>query len=68
MNLKEQIEKHEKAIKILLLIAECERLIEVHDIQLNHQVLYKWNAKRKEVNERIKARLERYYNSSFKIN
>lgn len=72
MDPKEQIEKHEKAIKILLLIGECERLIEMHSKYLNNQKgrcsTYVWNLNRKELNERIKAKLERYYNSTFKIN
>lgn len=68
MNLNEQIEKHEKAIKILLLIGECERLIEMHKISVDNNVNTHWNLHRKELNKRIKAKLERYYNSTFKIN
>ncbi len=65
MNLKDQIEKHEKAIKILLLIGECERLIENNSDYLKGRrgLGYEWNKSRKEINEQIKARLERYYNS-----
>lgn len=73
MNLNETIDKHEKAIKILLLIGDCERLIEMHEIVLkktdNHNgSIYQWNLHRKSVMNAIKSKLERYYNSTFKIN
>lgn len=72
MNLTETIDKYEKAIKILLLIGECERLILLHTQYIRSKkcrcVGYAHNTERKEANEAIKTKLERYYNSTFKIN
>jgi len=66
-----QIEKHEKAIKILLAIQECNKRIASHRKDLynyfNYKDLVDWNIQRIEINTKIKSRLENYYNNNFKI-
>jgi len=58
-----QIEKHEKAIKILLAIQECERLIKSFKKELSNsnRRVYNNAKQRIEINTKIKSRLENYY-------
>jgi hypothetical protein len=58
-----QIEKHEKAIKVLLAIQECDNRIASHQKYKK----WKWYKERIEINTKIKSRLENYYNNNFKI-
>lgn len=64
-----QLQKHEKAIKLLAIIKECDRLILRHNKQLEttEPNSHNWYWQRIEINTAIKNRLENYYNKSFKI-
>jgi hypothetical protein len=67
-----QIEKHEKAIKILLAIQECEHRITNHKSYIENLIpitfvsMAKYYSNRVEINTKIKSRLENYY-KNFKI-
>lgn len=66
-----QLEKHEKAIKLLNAIKECYNRIFNHKYYLKVGFTTKGSMihhlKRIEINTAIKTRLEAYYNKSFKI-
>lgn len=63
-----QIEKHQKAIRVLEAISECEKRIISHNKKFqNPNSSHNWNWQRIEVNTKIKERLQNYYNNNFKI-
>lgn len=73
MDITQQIEKHEKAIKLLVAIAECESRIKSHEAivekNYNSEIRFNdgWWNHRIGINTAIKAKLENYYNKSFKL-
>lgn len=64
-----QVERHEKAIRLLNAIAECERLMNSHRESMSKagDIGKVWFYGRWETNKKIKDRLQKYYNKSFKI-
>jgi len=64
-----QIEKHEKAIKLLELIDQVEyRILTQERIAIDRSYFVsKWNNERLELNRSIKKRLENYYNLNFRL-
>ena len=64
-----QIEKHQKAIKVLEAIKECENRLDSHSIEMGKQYQKNlvWHSNRFNINCEIKKRLQNYYNNNFKI-
>lgn len=64
-----QVEKHQKAIRVLEAIKECEKRLSSHskEIGKQYQKNLVWNIKRFNINTKIKERLQNYYNNNFKI-
>jgi len=60
-----QLEKHQRAIRVLELIDLCQFSIDraKRDMVLSMD----WYKERIQVNEKMKARLQNYYNNNFKI-
>jgi len=64
-----QLEKHEKAIRLLNAISECESIISEHQNYFTN-VLRRgdgWHENRIIIMTAVKTKIENYYNKSFKI-
>lgn len=66
-----QLQRHEKAIKLLNAIEECDIRINKGEFYSKSCFLYRGFIKhyeeRIEINKAIKARLQRYYNNHFRL-
>lgn len=64
-----QLEKHQKAIKVLNAIEECEKRIDSHSSSIGqkNQPNIKWHTERFFTNMKVQLRLKDYYNNNFKI-
>ena len=64
-----QLEKHEKAIRLLDNITYCERRIDwlSHDIKTFPKELSKYPKKRLGITLKVKEKLQNYYDKNFKL-
>lgn len=60
MNIADKIKDHQKALNVLLMIAECERRLSSYKLSYTAFGL-EWYLERIEVNIKIKERLINYY-------
>lgn len=63
------IVKHQKAIRILEAIKECDNRLNSHskEIGKQYQKNLVWHSERFNINCQIKKRLQNYYDKNFKI-
>lgn len=72
MDISEQIKKHERAIEILELIKQCQKRIDsqikwTSSREETRNIQREYYLKRIKINTVIKNRLQKYYDSTFKL-